>query len=53
MLVKTEGRRRKGLHGWMASLIHEHEFEQTLEMVKSRETWPVAICEVTKESDTP
>ena len=29
MLVKTEGRRRKGWNGWMASLIDGHEFEQT------------------------
>ena len=29
MLVKTEGRRRKGWYGWMASLIDGHEFKQT------------------------
>ena len=29
MLVKTEGRRRKGWYGWMASLIDGLEFEQS------------------------
>ena len=52
ILGKIEGRRRRrrqenemiGWHHW----VNGHEFEQTLEMVKDRETWRAAVLWVTK-----
>ena len=52
MLVKTEGRRRKGWYGWMASLIDGHEFKQTPGDGKEQGNLACCILCGYKESDT-
>ena len=51
MLGNIEGRRRKGVRGWMIGWHHQligNESEQTFEIVKDRWAWCAAVHGVAK-----